>query len=155
MKHDRIARQFPEIGWLSGLWCKDGESKARRHYEILGNWEVRLGTRGYTAEDNKRVFFPESFQVGEFLEKPVVIKNESYYEFWTVSGDGKGIYGPLWYIFLERIEKISDREFKRVYAQSYTYKKKELELAAFAKEESFKINHFKHYKTPQIYRKCN
>ena len=155
INHSAVQSKYPEIGWLSGLWCKEGDEDPYRHYEVLAQWEIRLGTRGFTApDDKKQIFQPDKLTVGEFMGDPVVAVNESFYEFWTVSGDGKGLYGPYWLIFMERIQKVSDTEFIRVYAKSYTYRKAELNIEEFRKEESKKISIFKHYKKPQIYRKC-
>ena len=153
--HEQIARNYPDIGWLSGVWCKKESGEPKRSYEVLGKWEARSVTNGYTAESKHQIFFPETLPMGTFMDKPVVVENGKFYELWSYSGDGKGLYGPVWWVYMERIEKVSENEFKRVYATNYTHRKPTLDLAAFAQEESKKIDVRKHYKTPYIYVKCN
>ena len=152
--HKKVQATYPENGWLSGLWCKEGESEPYRFIEVKGNADISVITRGYTATADKVVHKPDKFLYSgvEFLDKPVMVGNESHYDLWYYP-EGTGATMSR-YVYVERISKISQDKYKVVYRGSYTVNRNTFVPEKFMQKQSEKISSVKHYKEPKVYIRC-
>lgn len=154
--HDAVKLKYPDIGWLSGLWCNEGSNEPYQHFHIEGPRKMAIVTKGYTATAHKVAYFPESFifmEGVEMFDKAVMVGNESYWDLWYYPV-GTGATSTR-YFYVDRIEKRSDDEYAVVYRKSYTIRDKSISFESFYQAESPQIASSKHFKKPIIYQKCN
>ncbi|MEL6676999.1 MAG: hypothetical protein AAFR61_32625 [Bacteroidota bacterium] len=155
INHQKVRQQYPEMGWLSGLWCREGESDPSRSLEMEGPRQVRVTTRGFTATAHKTIHKPEAylfFKQVKVLDKPVMIENKSHYDLWYAP-KGAINTGPR-YVYVERIRKISDTQYAVVYRKNYTLRDRSVKLKDFFREESPKLAQSEYFKEPKVYTKC-
>lgn len=138
--HKSIALQYPEIGWLSGLWCKEGEKESYKHIEVLGDKKLRIATRGYTG-----------VSINE-----VLILNWRYLDLWNFPEKHRGTKGTNWIYFSRfmRVKKGVDDKHAVVYATSFTVNDPDLDFENFKKEKSQEIIFAHFWEKSKYYSKC-
>jgi len=155
INHKKVAAQYPTMGWISGLWCREGEDEPSLSFEVEGKNKIRKTTRGYTATSHRDVFIPDNilFLEGKTLGKPVVINNESFIDLWSFpKGTGASTY--RWF-YLMRIKKVSDDKFEDVNWESFTIRDPSVDYEEFYRNKSPEVSIRKNRKKPIVYVKCN
>lgn len=107
----RLIRQYPEVGWMNGYWCKEGEAIPDHKYETLNDGTVRSVTYydyGIRERDGQYGYLHGSVSGGREVERVGSV----YYDTWVFSGLSKGYDST---VYLDRYEKRSDYQYALVY----------------------------------------